>query len=134
MRRIWTGGLLIVAASLPSAGCGHAATAPADNTVEVCRQVQGTITRYTTDAPEFVTVNASVQRGYKGTDDPADVRAAFAAYFRAYGKALRPLAEKATRPELKTALTKLADAYGRGDADSNALSTVLSLCPQPTSR
>lgn len=77
-------------------------------------------------------MKAALERTYQGSVDPADVRAASVTYFTAFGKALRPMAEKATRPELKTALTELADAYGRGDPDANGLNAVLTLCPQPT--
>jgi hypothetical protein len=59
-------------------------------------------------------MTAEVEKRYKGTGDPGEFEAARDAYYKAFGNALRPIAEEAKTPELKAAIMNVADAYSRG--------------------
>ncbi|MFG2045654.1 hypothetical protein [Dactylosporangium sp. NPDC048998] len=117
-----------VAATVLTGGCGSS-----DTTGDACADVRSTLTRYTTDAPEYKAMAAEVEKGYNGTSDPGEVQAARDAYYKAFGSALRPIADEAKTPELKEAITNVADSYDRGHGDVQALDAILKQCQHQAS-
>jgi hypothetical protein len=114
-----------VAAATLTAGCGTPG-----NTDDACTDVRNTMTRYTTDAPEF---RAMTPRWRSGTRAPAiagKLEAARGAYDKAFGNALRPIAGEAKTPELKAVITNVADAYSSGNGNTDALQEVVKRCPR----
>ncbi|MGI5242184.1 hypothetical protein [Dactylosporangium sp. CA-139066] len=124
-RRALLGVVAVVAAAL-AGGCDSSS----QTTGDACTDVRNTMTHYTTDAPEYKAMTDEVQKSYKGTGDPGKLEAAKATYYKAFGNALRPIADEAKAPELKTAIAKVADAYSAGNGDVSALQDVVKLCPQ----
>jgi hypothetical protein len=123
MRRMIVGVVLLVGAGF-AAGCESAPKTTGD----ACADVRTTMQRYTTDAPEFKAMNDEIEKRYKGAGDAKQLDETRAAYFKAFGQALRPIADEAKTPELKSAISQVADAYSGGNGDVNALQDVLKLC------
>ena len=73
-----------------------------------------------------------VNHQYRGTVDQADYQAAWTTFNKAFGAQLKPLADKATKPELKAALTRMSDTYSSGQSDLPDIEDVGKLCPLPS--
>lgn len=116
---------LMVSACLVG-GCGST-TKHAD----ACADAIRVVTYYTSDAPEAKAFTAVVEKRYKGTDAPGEYQASYDAYIAAYRKALRPVADETTNPDLKAAITAAADNFG--STDTTGLDKLATLCPNATS-
>src|SRR5690349_1340464 len=90
-------------------GCSGAPATPQDNTLEVCNEFETTFEHVTKDSPEGQAFSEAVTKQYKGTIEQSEVHAKYVAYSKALAAQVKPLADKATRPELKDSLTRLAD-------------------------
>ncbi|MFG2045331.1 hypothetical protein [Dactylosporangium sp. NPDC048998] len=108
-----------VAVTVLTGGCGSSGT-----TGDACADYWNTMTRYSTDAPEYKAMKVEEAKGSSKLED------ARAAWFKAQGNAVRPIADEAKTPELKQALTNITDSYSRGHGDAQALAEVEMLCPQ----
>jgi hypothetical protein len=116
------------AGNTPTAGntatTGNAASAAAgagsDGTGKVCGEAEATLARYSTEAPERKALTKAINDSYQGKGDRAAVAAASQAYYRAWGRDLRALAEQARNAEVKAALTGQADFLDKLAATGDA--------------
>lgn len=129
-RQTW---IVIALAVSAVAGCSSAPKAPRDNTAAVCADYLTTTEQFLKESPEGRAVSDAMTREYKGNGDQADTQRALTTFNKAFGARLKPLADKATKPELKNALTKLSDAYSAGRSDVAAVKEVADVCPDPSS-
>jgi hypothetical protein len=123
MRRVLVG--VVVVAAVLTGGCGSSDTAE-----ETCTKARATIKYYTSEAPELKALTAEIEKAYQGTGTPDGAKAARLAYNRAFGDALRSIADGANDPGLKASVTAAADAYSAGGQDPKAMQAVLDRCPQ----
>jgi hypothetical protein len=117
-----------------------ASSTAASNTAQVCADVWNVFNRYTRgDAPEMKAFSKAVNDRYRGRDEPGEYASAAAAYFGAFKRDLRALADRATDPALRDALNKLADGLGTTNpsADPGAFTDLFEpiamICPYPRS-
>ncbi|NED56903.1 hypothetical protein [Micromonospora sp. WMMD1219] len=141
MRR-WVVTPAVMFLGLFPAGCGTSsvgAPGPVDNTGQVCSDFRLVFGRYSDgESPERLAYVQAVEADYKGNGEPGAAGAAKVAYFRAWARDLRPVAGRASSPELKTALNRAADVLD-GAADGRALTAaelnntwqpLLDTCPE----
>jgi hypothetical protein len=141
-RRILTAAVVAAIAVLP-AGCDGEPAAPSgDNTAQICGEYWAVSLRYSSgDAPERLALEKASADVYAGRAKPDAVRAATVALFRAKARDLRPVADRARRPELRSALAAEADYYdsyaARTDPDAGTqemtdrMGAVTGICPTP---
>jgi hypothetical protein len=125
---------IVIALTLSTvAGCSSAPKPPPDNTAAVCAEYLTTMEQFYSESPEGrALTDAVTRRHYKGTIDEADYQHAVTTFNRAFGVRLKPLADKATNPELKDALTELSDAYSAGRSGIAAVNAIAAICPDPS--
>ncbi|GAB3836665.1 hypothetical protein GCM10027610_037310 [Dactylosporangium cerinum] len=123
MRRALVG--MVLVAAVLTGGCGSSDTAE-----ETCAKARATIKYYTSEAPELKALTAEIEKAYQGTGTPDGAKAARLAYNKAFGDALRSIADRADDPGLKASVTAAADAYSASGQDLEAMQTALDQCPQ----
>jgi hypothetical protein len=118
------------------------AAAAADNTAEICAGYLAAVRPYLTgEAPEAVAYGKLTADEYVGKKVSASKKAAVTkAFWTAQEVAVRPFADRAEDPALRTALTRYADeliekaAGNRFDGiASDATMSLLQLCHRPSS-
>jgi hypothetical protein len=128
---------MILAACSKTSASDSAGRPPVDNTPEVCTEYWSVVTKYSSrDNPEQAALAKAISDSYEGRDQPGAVAAANAALRRAWAKDLRPIAGRASKPELRSALSDVADrldqsaTQGAGTANPlSAMKAVTTICP-----
>ena len=126
-RQIW---IVIAIAATTITGCS---STPQDNTTTVCAEYYAMTEQFLKESPEGRALTDAAERQYKGTIDKADYQAAVTTFNKAFGARLKPLANEATKPELRNALTGLSDSYSSGESDVAGISNIAKICPDPSS-
>ena len=124
--------MVIVLVSSALTGCSSAPATPQDNTLEVCNEFETTFEHVTKDSPEGRAFSDALMKEYKGTIENNEVHAKYVAYSKALAAQVKPLAGKATRPELKRSLTRLVDLYEQAKDSTAELNTFNDICAQGT--
>jgi hypothetical protein len=113
MRR-WLVMPAVMVLGLFPAGCGTSSVGapdPVDHTGQVCDDFRLVFDRYSYgDSPERLAYVKAVEADYTGNGELGAASAAKVAYFQAWSRDLRPIAGRASDPELQTALNRAADA------------------------
>jgi hypothetical protein len=138
-RGVATGAALVVTMALAACGktAAGAAHRPADNTSEVCVEYWSVVQKYNKpDNPQRAALAKAIADEYQGHGQPGAVAAANAALFHAYATDLRPSANRASKPELRSALSGAADRFDRSAAQSagtaeplSQMQAVAQMCP-----
>jgi hypothetical protein len=129
-RQTW---IVIALAASTVTGCSSAPKPPRDNTAAVCAEYVATTEWFFKESPEGrALTDAVTRRGYKGTIDEAEYQQVVSTFNKAFGARLKQLADKATKPELKSALTELSDAWSAGRSDMAAVNDIAKVCPDPS--
>jgi hypothetical protein len=122
----------IALAALLLAGCSSDTPTGPGDTPTICADYRHALDD-PNKSPEQATLNAEILKSYDGTGDPTKQEAARRAWATAYATGIRPLAERATDPAVKTAFTDLADAFASGKTDLfKEIDAVVQVCPGPT--
>jgi hypothetical protein len=128
-RQTW---VVVAFAASAVTGCSSTPTAPRDNTAAVCAEYVTTTEWFFKESPEGRALSDAMTRQYKGTIDEADYQQAVTTFNKAFGVRLKPLADKATNPDLKRSLTELSDAWSAGRSDLAAVNKIAKVCPEPS--
>jgi len=119
--------MLLVSSALT--GCSGAPAKPQDNTLEVCNEFQTTFEQVTKDSPEGRAFSDAVNKD-RGIVNKGELHEKYVAYSKALAGKIKPLADKATRPELKSSLQRLADLYDQAKDSTGELTTFNDICAQ----
>ncbi len=93
---------------------------PADNTAAICRETLAVLGRYEGgDAPEFRPYLKAVEDSFQGREATEASRQAVADYWTAMARDLRPIPDRATKPELRKALREMVDGIERKAAEDD---------------
>jgi hypothetical protein len=122
--------MVIVLVSPALTGCSGAPATPQDNTLEVCNDFEVTFEQVTKDSPEGRAFSDALTNEYRGTIDKSELHAKYVAYSKALAAKMKPLADKATRPELKSSLNRLADLYDQAKDSRAELAAFSDICAQ----
>jgi hypothetical protein len=129
-------------------GCGRTEAATSTGTPATAESVRGcteyhkVVEEYAIGhPPERAALDKAVEEAYQGTGPREAVRTAMKAYWRAWAKALRAVANGVEKSELRAAIAAQADTYDRW-ADrgmppnvepdlSKSMAAALAICPRP---